>query len=188
MPNSTVLSINTLLNKAVRSLNLTALAQEKPESLCDSASSSSLNNHKPENLPTLPIKNAEIANSADDKALSIKDKVLYHNLMTSYQPHLLHYAMKGIGCLPESVLESLVGYLDGPTAKQYEHVDAHLRLILAVNSKLKTPLHLVDMVELRKRFATDVVAMQALTVWQQPSPTLFNSIKPFVKKDSHTVE
>ena len=45
MPNSTVLSINTLLNKAVRSLNLTALAQEKPESARDS----SLNNHKPEN-------------------------------------------------------------------------------------------------------------------------------------------
>ena len=121
MPNSTVLSINTLLNKAVRSLNLTALAQEKPESARDS----SLNNHKPENLPTLPIKNAEIAISADDKPLSIKDKVLYHNLMTSYQPHLLHYAMKGIGCLPESVLESLVGYLDGQTAKQYEDVDAH---------------------------------------------------------------
>lgn len=191
MPNSTVLSINTLLNKAVRSLNLTALAQEKPESLCDSSSSSSLKSRKPENLPTLPIKNTEIATSADDnvnKPLSIKDKVLYHNLMTSYQPHLLHYAMKGIGCLPESVLESLVGYLDGPTAKQYEHVDAHLRLILAVNSKLKTPLHLVDMVELRKRFAADVVAMQAPTVWQQPSSTLFNSIKPFVKKDSPTVE
>ncbi|KAA0913381.1 alpha/beta hydrolase [Psychrobacter sp. ANT_WB68] len=184
MSNSTVLSINTLLNKAVKTLNLTSLSQEKPEKSLSGSSNGSSNNHEPDNLQT---SHTEAETSANHKPLSIKDKVLHHNLMTTYQPHLLHYAMKGIGCLPELVLESWVGYLDGPTSKQYEHVDAHLRLILAVNSKLKTPLNLIEMGELRQRFATDAVAMQAPKVWQQASSTIFSSIKPCTNKDKNTV-
>ena len=189
MPYSNTLSINTLLNKAVRTLNLPTLEQEKPASLgqeksanaFDEVSNNASNHNKLNNLQT------ETAASAETKPLPIRDKILHHNLMTTYQPHLLHYAMKGIGCLPEAVLESLVGYLNGPTAKQYEHVDAHLRLILAVNSKLKTPLQLAEMVELRKRFAADAVAMQAPKAWQQASSTLFGSIKPFATKDINSV-
>lgn len=185
MPYSAALSVNTLLNKAVRTLNLTSLGQGTREGLCDSA----LNSHKKEKLLTA---DADVQACPAAKQLSIKEKVLQHNLMTTYQPHLLHYAMKGIGHLPEAVLESLIAYLEGPSAKQYEHIDAHLRLILAVNSKLKTPLQLTKMAELRKRFAIDTVAMQAPKVWQQASATIFNSIKftsitPFSKKEEHSV-
>lgn len=190
MPYSNTLSVNTLLNKVVRTLNLptvvgqekpASLGQEKPASAFDDVSNDASDHNGLNNLQT------ETAASAETKPLPIRDKILHHNLMTTYQPHLLHYAMKGIGCLPEAVLESLVGYLNGPTAKQYDHVDAHLRLILAVNSKLKTPLQLAEMVELRKRFAADAVAMQAPKAWQQASSTLFSSIKPFATKDINSV-
>lgn len=180
MPYSTASSLNTLLNKAVRSLNLLSLGQQKDVSIYGQ----SLKTCDQEDRQ---INNTTIQSETLKTQLSLKDKVLYHNPMASYQPHLLHYAMKGIGCLPEPVLESLVGYLDGVTAKQYEHVDAHLRLILAVNSKLKTPLQLSEMGELRKRFAADAVAMQSPRVWQQASSAVFSNIKPFIKKNEQTV-
>src|SRR5699024_7001446 len=138
MPYSATLSVNTLLNKAVRTLNLTSLGQEKRQHLSVNSSNNPLENVENELLPinTLQISTDDRQSHIDSKHLTIRDKVLHHNLLTTYQPHLLHYAMKSVGLLPEAVLDSLVGYLDGPTAKQYEHVDAHLRLILAVNSKL----------------------------------------------------
>ena len=189
MPYSATLSVNTLLNKAVRTLNLTSLGQEKRQHSSVNSSNNSLENveKEPLQINTLQISNDDRQSCIDSEPLSIRDKVLYHNLLTTYQPHLLHYAMKSIGLLPETVLDSLVGYLDGPTAKQYEHVDAHLRLILAVNSKLKTPLQLSEMGELRKRFATDAVAMQTPRVWQQASSSLFDTIKPFTKKNEPSV-
>lgn len=91
------------------------------------------------------------------------------------QQHTLHYVLKAIGYLPDSALESCVSYLNGPTTKQYEHANAHLRLILAVNNKLKRPLQLEQLGKLRQKFAIDAVAMQTPKVWQQTS-TPYKSI------------
>jgi acetyl esterase len=155
MPNSTVSSTNTLLNKTLMALHL--------------ASNDETSSKTKEN-------------SVQEKRLSVKEKVLSYNPMTNYQLHTLHYAIKSFGYLPAPVLESLIGYLNGPTSKQYMHVDAHLRLILAVNSKLKIPLQLIEMTELRKRFAADAVAMQSPKVWQQVGDKSFGNMKPFAKK------
>ena len=89
--------------------------------------------------------------------------------LANYQQHKLHYALKALGYLPDPLLEQLIHYLDGPTTKQYEHANAHLRLIIAVNSKLKRPLQLELLDRLRQRFAVDAVAMQSPKVWQQPT-------------------
>lgn len=109
MPSLPVASFETLLDKAVKTFKFTSLGQvasDKQES------------------------------STDDNPLSVKQILLNHNPLTSYQQHTLHYVMKGFGYLPTPLLESLIRYLKGPISKQYLHVDAHLRLILAVNSKL----------------------------------------------------
>lgn len=164
MSHSTALSINTLLNKALMTLKLASTEQ------ADSATQASATQE-----------------SAQEKRLTVKEKVFSYNPMTNCQPHTLHYAMKGLGYLPAPLLESLVGYLNGPTSKQYLHVNAHLRLILAVNSKLKTPLELTPMPELRERFAADAVAMQAPRVWQQTSDTIIGNIKRFTKKGETAV-
>ena len=155
MSNSTVSSINTLLNKTLMALHLAS--------------------------------NDEMISEAKDnglqkKRLSVKEKMLSYNPMTHCQPHTLHYAMKGLGYLPTPVLEGLIGYLKGPHSKQYLHANAHLRLILAVNSHLKTPLELTPMHELRERFAADAVAMQAPSVWHQAGGSMLSNIKPFIKK------
>ena len=171
MSNSTVLSVNTLLNKAVKTLNLMSFGQDKGHKGTDINTSDEM----------IDIDDLTSQDSRDDKCLSIKEKILDHHLMTNYQPHLLHYAIKSFGCLPTPVLESLIKYLDGPTSKQYLQVDAHLRLILAVNSKLKIPLQLTKMTELRKRFATDAVALQSPKVWQQNSDSFFSNLKQFHK-------
>lgn len=155
MPNSTVSSTNTLLNKTLMALHLASNDETSSETK---------------------------ENSIQEKRLSVKEKVLSYNPITNYQPHTLHYAIKSFGYLPAPVLESLIGYLNGPTSKQYMHVDAHLRLILAVNSKLKIPLQLIEMTELRKRFAADAVAMQSPKVWQQVGDKSFGNMKPFAKK------
>jgi acetyl esterase len=155
MPNSTVSSTNTLLNKTLMALHLASNDETSSETK---------------------------ENSVQEKRLSVKEKVLSYNPMTNYQLHTLHYAIKSFGYLPAPVLESLIGYLNGPTSKQYMHVDAHLRLILAVNSKLKIPLQLIEMTELRKRFAADAVAMQSPKVWQQVGDKSFGNMKPFAKK------
>ena len=171
MSHSTVLSVNTLLNKAVKTLNLMSFGQDKGHKSTDINTSDEM----------IDIDDLTSQDSRDDKCLSIKEKILDHHLMTNYQPHLLHYAIKSFGCLPTPVLESLIKCLDGPTAKQYLQVDAHLRLILAVNSKLKIPLELIEMTELRKRFATDAVALQSPKVWQQNSDSFFSNLKQFHK-------
>lgn len=155
MPNSTVSSTNTLLNKTLMALHLASNDETSSETK---------------------------ENSIQEKRLSVKEKVLSYNPITNYQLHTLHYAIKSFGYLPAPVLESLIGYLNGPTSKQYMHVDAHLRLILAVNSKLKIPLQLIEMTELRKRFAADAVAMQSPKVWQQVGDKSFGNMKPFAKK------
>ena len=101
------------------------------------------------------------------KTKSLTKTVLSYQPITQYQQHTLHYALKTIGYMPTPLLEALVSYLKGPTSKQYLHANAHLRLIIAVNAKLKTPLKLSELVGLRQRFAVDAVAMQAPKVWRQ---------------------
>jgi acetyl esterase len=177
MSNSTVLSVNTLLNKAVKTLNVRSFGQDKNPKSIDINMSAEI----------MDIKESVLQASCEDKGLSIKEKILDHHLMTNYQRHLLHYAIKSFGCLPTPILESLIKCLDGPTSKQYLHVDAHLRLLLVVNSKLKTPLQLIEMTELRKRFATDAVAMQAPKVWQQASDNLLSNLKQFHKKGDSAI-
>lgn len=99
--------------------------------------------------------------------------------LTMYQQHKLHYALKTLGYLPDPILEHIVSYLKGPTTKQYEHANAHLRLIIAVNSKLKRPLQFELLGRLRQRFAIDAVAMQAPRVWRQVTPNHVTAYKPF---------
>ena len=81
--------------------------------------------------------------------------------------HRLHYLFKGLDSLPESVIERLNHRLGATTAEQYPHADAHLRLIMAINGKLKSPLTVDKLLKLRKTFATDVVSIQSPTVWRQ---------------------
>lgn len=155
MSNSTPLSINTLLNKALMTLKLVSTDQ---------------------------VDNGIEKNDSQVKRLTVKEKVFSYKPMASCQPHTLHYAMKGVGYLPNPLLEILVGYLKGSTSTQYLYANAHLRLILAVNSKFKSPLELTPMKELRKRFAVDAVAMQAPKVWKRASANMFSNIKRFTKK------
>ena len=166
MSNTKNLSINTLLNKALMTLHLAS--KENP------ASRESSN------------QDAQTYDSLE-KRLSVKEKILAYNPVANYQPHTLHYAMKSLGYLPDPILEGAIGYLKGPNSKQYLHANAHLRLILAVNSYLKTPLELTPMPELRERFTADAVAMQSPRVWQQASTTMLSNIKPFTKKSDSPV-
>ncbi len=112
---------------------------------------------------------------------SITKKVLSYKPIALHQQHTLHYALKTLGYLPTPLLEALVSYLKGPTSKQYLHANAHLRLIIAVNAKLKTPLQLTELIGLRKRFAVDAVAMQAPKVWQQRRGNFIKNLKPITK-------
>lgn len=160
MSNSTVSSINTLLNKTLMALHLASNDETSSET-------------KESNV--------------QEKRLSVKEKMLSYNPMTNYQPHTLHYAMKSLGYLPTPILESVIAYLKGPHSKQYLHANAHLRFILAVNSHLKTPLELTPMHELRERFTADAVAMQAPRVWQQAGSHMLSNIKPFTKKGEKAV-
>lgn len=85
----------------------------------------------------------------------------------SNQRHVLHYVLKGLGDLPTSVLEQLNHYLKAPTAEQYPHADAHMRLIIGLNDKLKPPIQITQLIQLRQKFATEMVALQSPSVWQQ---------------------
>lgn len=107
---------------------------------------------------------------------------------TDYQQHALHYVLKGLGYLPDPMLEALVSYLDGPTSKQYLNANAHLRLIIAVNIRLKTPLQLSKMQELRERFAADAVAMQDPKVWQQANSNKLSNLKLINKSSDAAVD
>lgn len=84
------------------------------------------------------------------------------------QRHLLHYFLKGLGDLPTIVLEQLNRSLKAPTSEQYPYADAHMRLIIGLNHKLKPPIQIANLVQLRQKFATEMVAIQSPSVWQQP--------------------
>lgn len=81
--------------------------------------------------------------------------------------HLLHYFLKELGDLPTIVLEQLNHYLKSPTAEQYPHANAHMRLILGLNHKLKPPIQIADLIQVRQKFAIEMVAMQSPSAWQQ---------------------
>lgn len=165
MSKSIVLSVNGLLNRALMSLKLTSIDQ------VDSA----------------------LTGSRDQKNhQTVKEKILGYKSLTSYHPHTLHHVMKSLGHLPTPLLERLITQLKGPTAEQYPHANAHLRLILAVNRKLKIPLDRSPMHELRERFAADAVAMQAPKVWKQTGNNIIrhiklSNIKRFTKRDETTI-
>lgn len=60
-------------------------------------------------------------------------------LKRTNQRHVLHYFLKGLGNLPTPLIERINHYLKAPTAEQYPHADAHMRLIIGLNHKLKPP-------------------------------------------------
>lgn len=85
----------------------------------------------------------------------------------SNQRHALHFFLKELGDLPMPVLERLNHYIKAPTTEQYPHADAHMRLLIGLNHKLKPPIKTTQLIELRQKFATEMVAMQPPSVWQQ---------------------
>lgn len=172
MSNQTALSINTLLNKMLMAMNVAST----------DIASKNLAAKESDNANNLDIDHGIEVEAVEEKCLTVTEKMLSYNPLATCQTHTLHHAMKGLGYLPTPVLDSLVSYLKGPTSKQYLHADAHLRLILAVNSKLKTPLDLIPMQELRARFAADAVAMQSPHAWQQASHRMLSNLTRFVKK------
>ncbi len=60
-------------------------------------------------------------------------------LKRTNQRHVLHYFLKGLGNLPTPLIEQINHYLKASTAEQYPHADAHMRLIIGLNHKLKPP-------------------------------------------------
>lgn len=111
----------------------------------------------------LPSLNALIKKTNKTIDSAIKNLPVSQTLLR----HRLHYLFKGLDSLPESVIERLNHRLGATTAEQYPHADAHLRLIMAINGKLKSPLTVDKLLKLRKTFATDVVSIQSPTVWRQ---------------------
>lgn len=165
MPSSPITSLNTLLNKA---MNLNSKSKLAPL-----AGVESYKQQQDEELQ------AEINNDnkLNEHYRYLGEKLASFMPSTDYQQHALHYVLKGLGYLPDTMLESLIRYLKGPTSKQYLSANAHLRFIIAVNGRLKTPLHLSRMLELRQRFAADAVAMQDPQVWQQADSRKLISLK-----------
>ena len=101
--------------------------------------------------------------------------------------HRLHYLFNSLGGLPESIIEQLNHRLGATTAEQYPYADAHLRLIMAINGKLKSPLTVDKLIKLRKTFATDVVSIQSPTVWQQADANVDNDKKVGVNWHDKTI-
>ena len=172
------LSLRELRDRAANSFNPAMLGRPTPKALDKNDNQQAQgcqDSDKPQNSEKLIAKNCSATKVLTKKVLSYKPIALY-------QQHTLHYALKTIGYLPTPLLEALVSYLKGPTSKQYLHANAHLRLIIAVNAKLKTPLQLAELIGLRKRFAIDAVAMQAPKVWQQERGNFIKNLKPITKR------
>ena len=125
-------------------------------------------------LPIPPL-NAQLT-----KAIKVVETTAFEQ---ANQQHLLHYFLKGLGDLPTIVLEQLNRSLKAPTAEQYPHTDAHMRLIIGLNHKLKPPIQITQLVQLRQKFAAEMVAMQSPSVWQQA-----NTDDTFKSKDSNNKE
>ncbi|MGM8886147.1 alpha/beta hydrolase [Psychrobacter sp. 1U2] len=172
MSSSPITSLNALINKAA-SLN------SKPK-LAPLESVECYQAHENQ-------AETERLSEGDNRYRLLGEKLASFLPATDYQQHALHYVLKGLGYLPDSMLEALVSYLGGPTSKQYLNANAHLRLIIAVNIRLKTPLQLSKMQELRQRFAADAVAMQDPKVWQQASSNKLSNLKLINKSSDAAV-
>lgn len=98
------------------------------------------------------------------KAIKIIETIA---LKQSNQRHVLHYFLKGLGDLPTPLIERLNHYLKAPTAEQYPHADAHMRLVIGLNHKLRPAIKITQLIELRQKFATEIVSIQSPSVWQQ---------------------
>lgn len=79
MSKSTVLSINALLNKALITIKL--------------ASTDRID------------KGIKEENGTQENRLTVKQKVLSYNPLTTCQPHTLHYAMKGVAICNATIRE-----------------------------------------------------------------------------------
>lgn len=101
-----------------------------------------------------------------------------------YQAHNLHFALKAISLLPDSVIERINQQIDAPKAQDYPTADAFLRLIIGFNRKIRQPLSTTHMAEFRKRFSAYVVSLQSPIAWQHDHPlanlglTYWSSSKP----------
>ncbi len=168
MPNSPITSLNTWINKA-------AITSNKDNTQTDIAPLERIKSYHNNESPT------------NGTYRLVSEKLASYLPTNDFQRHALHYVLKGISYLPDPLLENVVTRLKGPTSKQYLHADAHMRLIIAANSKLKTPLHIDKMLELRQRFAADSVAMQAPKVWQQEGVGQRSNLKRFMKKGAKSV-
>lgn len=83
------------------------------------------------------------------------------------QHHILHYFLKGLDNLSTPLLEQFNHYVKSPTSEQYPHADAHMRLLIGLNHKFRPPINITQIVQVRQKFATDMVAIQSPSVWQQ---------------------
>ncbi len=102
--------------------------------------------------------------------------------VSRYRRHALHYTLKSLGYLPTPLLERLNRSLNAPTMAQYPHADGHLRAIIGANRKMKRPLTVSQLTQMRKKFAVDAVSMQSPNVWQpQPSSTRIQAENPQAK-------
>lgn len=108
---------------------------------------------------SIPPLNAQLT-----KAIKVVETTAFEH---ANQRHVLHYFLKGLGDLPTIVLEQLNQYLKAPTAEQYPNTNAHMRLIIGLNHKLKPPIQIANLVPLRQKFAAEMVAIQSPRVWQQ---------------------
>ena len=121
-------------------------------------------------LPVLSLNalpNTSISASLNALLTKVIKTVETTALDRSNQRHALHYLLKVLGDLPTPVLERLNDHLKSPTAEQYPNADAHMRLILGLNYKLKPSIKTTQLIELRQKFATEMVALQSPSVWQQ---------------------
>ena len=164
-------SLRERFNKTANSLNPAVLGRSTCQVSDDSANQDQQKG-RDSDQPTLKKRSV---------SKSLAKIVLSYQPLAQYQQHTLHYVLKTLGYLPKPLLEGLVSYLKGPTSKQYLHANAHLRLIIAVNAKLKMPIQLAELSGLRKRFAIDAVAMQAPKVWKQARVNGIKNLKSIAK-------
>lgn len=111
-----------------------------------------------------------------DKAVS-KDNLEAQSLknmvkrpIAIYQAHNLYFVLKALGYLPDAVIERINRQIGSPKGKDYPNADAHLRLIIGMNRKIRQPLNADHLLAFRQRFSAYVVSLQSPSVWQREHP------------------
>lgn len=82
--------------------------------------------------------------------------------LRGYSTHGLHYFLKNLGKLPNSVIERMNAQIQAPDKTEYPHADAHMRLLLGLNAKAKKAITPDTMLTARADYHNACVAMQAL--------------------------